>query len=48
MFMPPRPVIRSTVARAEAEESRYDVDGLVDAAAQAAERSEYGASRVAA
>ena len=38
MFMPPQPVIRSTVARAEAEEAKYDVETLVNDAVKRAEK----------
>jgi thiamine biosynthesis protein ThiI len=41
MFMPPQPVIRSTVERAEKEEAKYDVAALVDGAIERAERLEH-------
>lgn len=37
MFMPPQPVIRSTIERAEREETKYDVDALVEDALEKTE-----------
>lgn len=39
MFMPPQPVIRSTIERAEKEEAKYDVERLAREAIAAAEKT---------